>query len=495
MKMYMDEDVKVLQTDAGAKDGQTKCPKCGATDIQTNIKTGKLRCNFCRHEFEPVYLADEGDISELRGKVVGSGAKKIEEAANDVVTLKCESCGAEVVVDTASSTQARCHWCRNTLSINRQIPNGAVPDVILPFKVSKEDARRKIHEFVNKRKFFAHPTFTREFTTENICGVYFPYMLVDVNAHMSLSGAGEEEVARYTVKHGKEEHTYYDADLYHVERDFDITIDDLSIEASADKLNYNSKEKTTNIINSIMPFDTEKCVKYDSNYLKGYTSEKRDTDISQLERVTHAQASDVARIAANKTLEKYDRGVAWQSERFDIKGESWKSSYLPVWLYSYMQRKGNKNLMHYVAVNARTLETMGSVPINTIKLLITSIFVEIFGGFLAWFVDFMDITDSDARWVLLLSGFAFYLLMYMRYRNSDARHDYENMTKHNVFNMSGKDVFIEHRRRLSNSTMHGANNTELKGMNVNVMLDSVVKKAAGAGVDVAEIIRNKSRMD
>ena len=32
--------------------GQVKCPKCGATDISLNVKTGKLRCNYCRHEFE-----------------------------------------------------------------------------------------------------------------------------------------------------------------------------------------------------------------------------------------------------------------------------------------------------------------------------------------------------------------------------------------------------------------------------------------------------------
>ena len=32
--------------------GQIKCPKCGATDISQNPNTGKLRCNFCRHEFE-----------------------------------------------------------------------------------------------------------------------------------------------------------------------------------------------------------------------------------------------------------------------------------------------------------------------------------------------------------------------------------------------------------------------------------------------------------
>lgn len=122
---------------------------------------------------------------------MGSGAADIEEAAESMVTVKCESCGAEVVIDTTTTTQARCHWCRNTLSINNIIPNGAVPDVIVPFSVTKSDARAEIEDFVKKRRFFAHPKFTREFSTENICGVYLPYMLVDVNAHMKLWGEGQ----------------------------------------------------------------------------------------------------------------------------------------------------------------------------------------------------------------------------------------------------------------------------------------------------------------
>lgn len=144
----------IVQTDVGAKDGQNKCPKCGATDISLNINTGKLRCNFCRHEFEPIKVEGlQTDISKLEGQIIGSGAQDIVADTNDVVTFKCNSCGAEVVIDTASSTQARCHWCRNTLSINQQIPNGSVPDVVLPFQMKKDVAKKQIENFVGKRKF------------------------------------------------------------------------------------------------------------------------------------------------------------------------------------------------------------------------------------------------------------------------------------------------------------------------------------------------------
>lgn len=455
-------DTKIVQTDIGAKDGQNKCPKCGSTDIAVNVKTGHLRCNFCRHEFEPEKIQGmETDIANLHGEVMGSGTQDIVADTKDVMTFKCSSCGAEVVIDTSESTQARCHWCRNTLSVNQQIPNGAIPDVVLPFNLSKADAKNQIETFVGKRKFFAHPKFRKEFTTDNIMGVYFPYMVVDINSHAKFEGKGEHKVRSYTRKVGDHHQTFYDADLYEVEREFDLTIEGLTVESSSDKLKKDSS-KTNNIINSIMPFDIENSVKYNANYLKGYSSEKRDTNVEQLRPIVAEQAKDIARFAANDTLKNYDRGVNWKSEELEVKGKQWKTAYLPVWLYSYQQKKGgNKGLLHYVAVNARTKETMGSVPIHMPKLFGISALIEIVA-----LIAFLFASDFDYRFLFLLAGIIFFFVNYMRYRNSGARHYHETETKRNMFNIRKVDNFIKHEKGLSNSRMQGANNTTVNGQNV-----------------------------
>ena len=459
----------IVKTDVGAKDGQNKCPKCGSTDISVNVNNGHLRCNFCRYEFEPEKVAGlETDISQLKGEVIGSGATDIVADTNDVVTFKCSSCGAEVVIDTSEVTQARCHWCRNTLSVNQQIPNGSVPDVVLPFTVKKEDARAQIEKFVSKRKFYANPQFKKEFTTENIMGVYFPYMVVDTNAHSKMSGEGEREVRHYTIRKGDHSETYYDADLYHVEREFDIAIEGLTIEASADKLNKKAVDKTTNVINSIMPFDIENAVKWNANYLKGYSSEKRDINIEQVKTLVEAQSKDIARFAANDTLEQYDRGVAWSSEELEIKGQQWKAAYLPVWLYSYQEVKGNKKLLHYVAVNARTKETMGSVPIHMPKLLGVSFLVECGGVLAMLFVDF------DYDWLFLLLGVIYFIIIYTRYRNDNARHKYEVETKKEISNLKEEDKLISRRTKLTNSYMVGANNTSIRGDNPDALASQII---------------------
>lgn len=447
----------VVKTDEGSNNGQNKCPKCGSTDISVNSINGHLRCNFCRYEFELEKITGmQEDISKLTGQVMTSGTQDIVADANDIVTLKCSSCGAEVVIDTASAVQARCHWCRNTLSINEQIPNGSIPDVVLPFAVSKEDAKSQIEKFVGKRKFFAHPKFTKEFTTENIMGVYFPYMVIDINAHSTLIGQGEHKVRQYTRKEGDKNVTYYDAELYNVERDFDIAIEGLTVESSIDKLDKQAKDKTTNVINAIMPFDIENCVKYNATYLKGYTSEKRDTNVEQLKPLAESQAKDIAKFAANDTLKDYDRGVAWSTEQMTIKGEQWKAAYFPVWLYSYQQEKGDKKILHYVAVNARTKETMGSVPIHMPKLIGISAIVEIFGILAMLYV------DSDYSWLFLFVGLIYFLIMFNKYRNKDARHKYESETKKEMSNVKAKDALVEIRKGLTNSRIKGANNTTIR---------------------------------
>ena len=458
----------IVKTDVGAKDGQDKCPKCGSTDISTNTNNGKLRCNFCRYEFESEKISGMvEDISQLRGQIMGSGAQDIVADTNDVLTFKCSSCGAEVVIDTASATQARCHWCRNTLSVNQQIPNGSIPDVVLPFNVNRDAAKLEIEKFVGKRKFFAHPKFRQEFTTNNIMGVYFPYMLVDVNAHANLNGEGEHQTRKYYRGSGNSQKAYYDADLYHVEREFDLVINGLSVESNSDRLNNASSTKTNNIINSIMPFDIENCVKYNANFLKGYTSERRDINVEQLKNLVDTQSKDIARFAANDTLANYDRGVVWSREEFDVKGQQWKSAYLPVWLYSYQQIKGDKKLLHYVAVNARTKETMGSVPIHMPKLFGMSLLIEILGILAMIFIEW------DYSWLFLLSGFLYFMLMFVRYRNSNARHSYETETKKSISNLRKVDNFIQSKKGLTNSMMNGANNKQINGQSMSSqILDS-----------------------
>ncbi len=128
-----------------------------------------------------------------------------------------------------------------------------------------------------------------------------------------------------------------------------------------------------------MPFDVENSVQYDANFLSGFTSEKRDTNVDDLGGLVQTQALDIARFLAKDMVGFYDRGVRWDDQRIDVVGQRWVSAYLPVWLYSYHEERKGKSLTHYVAVNARTGETMGSIPLNKSRLLAMSGVVQLLG--------------------------------------------------------------------------------------------------------------------
>ena len=456
-------DTNIIDTQAQNKDGQTKCPKCGATDISLNAATGELRCNFCRFTFQAEALEEmkEG-VGDLQGEQVGAGAADIDNNADTTVTLKCTSCGAEVVVDLSESSQARCHWCRNMLSVNSKVPNGMVPDTILPFKMKKDEARQRIEDYVGQRKFFANKKFQSEFSTENIMGVYFPYMLVDMKGHADFSGVGEIEKGSYTRSRGDDDkETVYKVESYSVARTGDVEIDDLAVESSARRAGAATENETNNIINAILPFDTENCVKYDSNYLKGFTSEKRDVNKGDLRNIVDSQEREAIKFAFNDTAKEYDRGIRW--DKMDIKkeGEKWMAAYLPVWLYSYVENPGTpKQLTHYVAVNARTSETIGSVPINKSRM--TSISVGI--GALVTLAGLLTIFDVKEFGELIVAlglgfvvGFFFFTANYSKYRNTGARHHFETETKIKLSNVTKEDSF---RRKFetTDSSMDDANN-------------------------------------
>ena len=357
------------------KDGQNHCPKCGATDIKQRPGTDLLICLYCRNEWhgegvEQAFGLGEG-LDELTGTVIASGARDIAADAKALMTFKCTGCGAEVTVNTQSSMTARCHWCRHVFGVNEQVPNGAVPDAVLPFKISKEGAVKRIQQFVDKRKLFALKAFKEQFTPENVVGVYMPYMIVDGRASADIIGQGEIETRRYTRGSGNSKKTYYDADVYDVDRHVDFTVDDLPLESSRERGKLDIKVNTNNIINTILPFDVKNAVKWNASYLSGYSSEKRDSDVEALRPRLEDQLLSIARCEVEKSVARFDRGVRWESERLDVHGTRWVAMYLPVWLYSY-QEPGSK-MLHYIAVNGRTGETMGSVPVQQWKLLLAAL--------------------------------------------------------------------------------------------------------------------------
>lgn len=358
-------------------DGVNRCPACGSTDIQLRASTSMLICLFCRHEWAEETIASviggEDDLTALQGVNVASGAADIDPEAAGVITLKCGGCGSEVVVNLEESVSSRCHWCRHMLTVNEQVPNGVIPDAVLPFSLTHDQAVKAIEQFVTKRQFFAHQAFKEEFTPQNVVGVYMPYMVVDANASAELAGQGEITTRTYrSSSKDDNEPTTYDVDVYQIDRQLNFTVDDLILESSEERANMQAFVNTNNVINAILPFDTTAAVQWNANYLSGFTSEKRDQDVTAIQPELEHQLLSIARSETVPSIQRYGRGVRWETERLNLHGTRWVAMYLPVWLYSYYHEDNGKAMVHYIAVNGRTGETMGSIPVAHSRILMVS---------------------------------------------------------------------------------------------------------------------------
>ncbi len=350
------------QAPPSSVNGVNRCLKCGASDVR--LDGTWLVCDYCHYRWDTAVFDTNPPLTQglqaFTGTAVSDGAEDID--TSDLVTIECTGCGAEICINTASSLSTHCPWCRHVLSINNPVGNGAIPDAILPFLITREDAMNRMWRYVLERATFTTDAFKRDFSSYTIFPIYLPYLVVDGEATVRLDG--HAWVRQGQSKSG--EVTVYRSDECTVMREADLTVDDLTIEARSARSNVYAAVSTTNIINAILPFDIGNAVRFSAHYIAdGVGFEKRDLDVSVAMSYAADHFATIARVYVNQTLTGYTGGVRWEAEQVAVKGTRWVSMLLPVWLYGFQESTTRGPMMHYIVVNGRTGETQGSVPIDT----------------------------------------------------------------------------------------------------------------------------------
>jgi ribosomal protein S27AE len=329
------------------------CPKCGSNETFLNKKSGKLVCKHCKYEYEPVKYEDKvKDLKKLKGTEVSSGAGFIDKKSIELVTLNCPNCGA-VSVTSNSEGYTKCHWCHSILTIDENGSSKA-PDQILPFKTSKEDALKAMNSFIDGVSKKYNKSFRDNLVPDNVIGVYLPYMLADINDHFVMAGSGEEEY--------KKVGNNVEVKVYNIEREFDLTIDDIAVEAS-ENISNDFKNRTNYVIRSVAPYDTNDSVKFNGNYLDGFAIEKRDMNIKDTYKDVNSRVTRVAKYAIRDSISQYKQSVRWTKEKITKHGTQWSTAYVPVWLYTYSVPKDKSGKVYYLAVNGRTGRVNGELPL------------------------------------------------------------------------------------------------------------------------------------
>ena len=181
--------------------------------------------------------------------------------ADGMKAYSCPSCGAELICD-ASTAATSCPYCGNPTVVPGQFAGTLKPDFVIPFKLSREDAIRKLKKHY-RGKVFLPKSFSKENHLQEIQGVYVPFWLFDGQAEGSVDYEGR---VVHVYKSGDYEIT--ETAHYDVRRGGSIAFEKVPVDASS--------KMPDDHMDSIEPYNYAELKPFSTAYLPGFLADKYD---------------------------------------------------------------------------------------------------------------------------------------------------------------------------------------------------------------------------
>ena len=345
-----------------------QCPACTGP-LKYAGDSGRLECEYCGSSFsvqeiEALYAAKE----EAAIEATAAAEAKAEEAAAEaeeqldsdgeyetsgdywdldgegLKAYNCPSCGAELILDETTAATA-CPYCGNPSIIPGVFARTLKPDLILPFKLNKDDAIKALKNYYKGKKLLPK-AFAEKNHIEEIKGVYVPFWLFDgeVDADMQFHGTrvhtgivGDFQVT--TTEH------------YRVNRAGTVEFEKIPVDASS--------KMPDNHMDAVEPFDYRELVEFSTAYLPGYMANKYDVSVEECAKRADERAVNSAVSMIEQTAAGYATCVL-ESKRVNVHRGGVKYALLPVWMLSTRWRDQN----YLFAMNGQTGKLIGDLPVD-----------------------------------------------------------------------------------------------------------------------------------
>lgn len=329
-----------------------KCPCCGAA-LEFDGTAQKMTCAYCGSEIETEVFAalaedeaeSEADKNAARSWDKYGKDKPQWEEADGQELLTCPSCGGEIFCAEGTEAATHCPYCDSPALVRSRLSGAYKPDLILPFRVSKEDAVAALGRFT-KRKVLLPGEFRTQSKTESITGMYVPFWLFDCDTNSRMA---YRATRKRTWRVG--DTIYTRTSYYRLLRRGTLSFADIPVDASV-KLD-------NTLIESIEPYDLHDAVPFSDAYLAGFTANCYDD--------TAEHCSDRARervnVSVNEAFRRTTEGyltVTKEEEDVMFTRSEVKYALLPVWFLN-MHYKGKT---YPFAINGQTGKLTGSLPVS-----------------------------------------------------------------------------------------------------------------------------------
>lgn len=356
-----------------------KCPDCGAY-IEFDPASQQFVCPYCggsRTKEELDMLFQEQTPGTDPAESDAGYARSQETTASDsekqkVLSYHCQNCGAEIVTSSDTTAAVRCYFCHNPVVLTDRLKGEFEPDRIIPFRLTKEQARAKFEAFLNRKRFLDRNFLTQE-QLEDFSGVYYPYWYGDIEGEASFTGEGTRVDVRTTRRE-----TVTTTRYYQVEREGRLFFRNMMRKAL--------KKNDRKLADGIHPFEQKDAIPFSMDYLSGFLAEKRDVEKEEAVADMTVEVRDYAHrlMSSNDGYNSLTGTTNYQTTR-----NSLKYMLLPVWVLTY--RGNGEDGAYYYMMNGQTGRVCGKLPIDKKKLwlmaaglglLVTGLLC--LGGWLLW---------------------------------------------------------------------------------------------------------------
>ncbi len=332
-----------------------KCPCCGAA-IAYNSTSNNLTCDYCDSSFEldtlkeyEQILTNSSDESSYQWDNSQNREEWSEDDKKNLSSYICQSCGGEIVTDE-TTTATRCPYCDSVTIVSSKLKGDLKPDLLIPFKISKEAAEKALKEFYKGKKFLPN-IFTTKNRIESISGIYVPFWIFNCVSNSSITYNGTR-----LRSWSDSNFNYTETSHYLISRKGTLSFEAIPVDGS--------KKMDDAFMESIEPYDIREAVDFSTAYLSGYLADKYDVD----EETSKSRANERVR---NSTLETFAdtvhgyNSVIPKDSNINILDGTVKYGLLPVWI---LNTKYNGEIYTF-AMNGQTGKFVGKLPIDNKKYL------------------------------------------------------------------------------------------------------------------------------
>lgn len=275
------------------------------------------------------------------------------ENSQDIISgnlESCPNCGAPLEI-TDKTTSSKCNYCGSYLIFDNHLQNDFLPNLVLPFKISKNKVRDLINENFGKR-ISVPDNFLNYKSLEKIEGVYVPFYLYDYLSHCTLEAVGIKDRSWRQGDYIVTEHRHYQ-----ISRDLDIPFHKVPVDGS--KVLDDAK------MSLVEPYDYDQLLSFDTQFLSGFFSDQADFEKGDLETLAQEKARDFAKIILNRSVSGYTR-IVKNREEIDCANIDSYYALMPMWIYrySFMEKE------YDIFINGQNGKIIGEIPIDKKKVFI-----------------------------------------------------------------------------------------------------------------------------